>query len=141
MADVTQSNQSPSATGEPKGRSAAVLQQKRAPETVRKSLTFFKVMAIVVGCGLLLLTLQVILKYGFDNHALDFWPQPHGFIFIIYVVATANLGFKVGWSLGKMVLVMLAGCVPFLSFWVEQRMSREVEGLLAGQPAAGSLSA
>ena len=141
MADVTQSNQSPSATGEPHGRSATVMQQKRAPETVRKSRTFFKVMAIVVGCGLLLLTLQVILKYGFDNHALDFWPQPHGFIFIIYVVATANLGFKVGWSLGKMVLVMLAGCVPFLSFWVEQRMSREVEGPLAQGPAAGSLSA
>ena len=141
MADVTQSNQSPSATGEPEGRSAAVRSRTRAPETVRKSLAFFKVMAIVVGCGLLLLTLQVILKYGFDNHALDFWPQPHGFIFIIYVVATANLGFKVGWSLGRMVLVMLAGCVPFLSFWVEQRMSREVEGLLAQGSAAGSLSA
>jgi integral membrane protein len=141
MAGVTQSNQSPSATGEPAGQPAGFMMQKTPPATIQKSLTFFKVMAIVVGCGLLLLTLQVILKYGFDNHALDFWPQPHGFIFIIYVVATANLGFKVGWSLGKMVLVMLAGCVPFLSFWVERKMGREVEGLLARRPAAGSLSA
>ncbi len=130
MADVTQSNQSPSATGEPQERTPGLRTEQRSPETIRKALTFFKVMAIVVGCGLLLLTLQVILKYAFDNHALDWWPQPHGFIFIVYVVATANLGFKVGWSLGKMVLIMLAGCVPFLSFWVEQRMSRQVEALL-----------
>lgn len=116
--------------------------EMRDEATVRKALTFFKVMAVIVGCGLLLLTTQVILKYGFDNHALDWWPQPHGFVFIIYVVATANLGFKAGWGLGRMVLVMLAGCVPFLSFWVEQRMSRYVESGLAGRaPAARSATA
>ena len=115
----------------------AVAAPARDPQKIRTALTFFKVMAIVVGCGLLLLTLQVILKYGFDNHALDWWPQPHGFVFIVYVVATANLGFKAGWRLGKMVLVMFAGCVPFLSFWVERRMSRDVEAQLA----AGSLAA
>jgi integral membrane protein len=48
-----------------------------------------------------------------------------------YLVATAMLGFKVGWSLSKMVLVMLAGCVPLLSFWVERRVAREVESGLA----------
>lgn len=101
-----------------------------APETIRKALVFFRVMAVLVGCGLLLLTTQVILKYGFDNHALDWWPQPHGFVFIIYVAATANLGFKAGWSLVKMVLVMLAGCVPFLSFWVEQRMAHQIQARL-----------
>ena len=46
-------------------------------------------------------------------------------------VATAMLGFKVGWTLPKMVLVMLAGCVPFLSFWVERRVAGEVEERLA----------
>ena len=45
--------------------------------------------------------------------------------------AAALLGFKVNWSLTKMVLVMLAGCVPFLSFWVERRVAREVEAELA----------
>ena len=47
-------------------------------------------------------------------------------------MATALLGFKVGWSLTKMVLVMLAGCVPFLSFWVERKIAGEVEVGLAG---------
>ena len=108
----------------------------RDPQAAHKALTFFKVMAFIVGVGLLVLVAAMILNYGFDNHALDWWPQPHGFIYMVYLVATANLGFKVGWGLGKMVLVMLAGCVPFLSFWVERSVASEVEGRLAGSLAS-----
>lgn len=101
----------------------------------RSRLTFFKVMAFTVGIGLLLLVLEIVLSYGFDmkgeDNPLSWWPQPHGFIYMAYLLATALLGFKVGWSLPKMVLVMLAGCVPFLSFWVERRVAREVESGLA----------
>ncbi|MFV0462144.1 MAG: DUF3817 domain-containing protein [Nostocoides sp.] len=106
----------------------------------RKRLTFFKVMAFIVGIGLLLLVAEVVLHYLFDNDALSWWPQPHGFIFMIYVIAVALLGFKVSWSLPKMVLIMLAGCIPFLSFWVERRVSAEVEArLTASGPAVRSL--
>ena len=102
---------------------------------VRPRLTFFKVMAFIVGVGLLVLVAEMVLSYGFgmkgDENPLSWWPQPHGFIYMVYLVATALLGFKVGWSLTKMVLVMLAGCVPFLSFWVERRVAREVEAGLA----------
>lgn len=87
------------------------------------ALRFFTVMAMIVGVGLLVLVAEMILRYGFDNHALDWWPQPHGFLYIVYIAATANLGFKAGWSLPKMVGVMLAGCVPFLSFVVERRVT------------------
>ncbi|GAA2170046.1 DUF3817 domain-containing protein [Pedococcus bigeumensis] len=100
-------------------------------DAARKALGFFKVMAFVVGVGLLILVAEMVLRYGFDNHVLDWWPQPHGFIYIVYLVATANLGFKVGWPLGKMVLVMLAGVVPFLSFWAERKVASETEARLA----------
>jgi integral membrane protein len=104
----------------------------------RSRLTFFKVMAFIVGVGLLVLVVEMVLSYGFgmkgDDNPLHWWPQPHGFIYMVYLVATALLGFKVGWSLTKMVLVMLAGCVPFLSFWVERRVAAQVEaGLLAAR--------
>ncbi len=105
--------------------------QIRDREAGARALMFFKVMAFVVGVGLLLLVAEVILHYGFNNEALSWWPQPHGFIFFVYVIATANLGFKVGWSLPKMLLVMLAGCVPFLSFVVERLVAREIDGRLA----------
>ncbi len=100
-------------------------------EAAEKALRFFKVMAFVVGVGLLLLVLEIVLHYGFDNDALSWWPQPHGFIYMLYLAATANLGFKMGWGLGKMVLVMLAGVVPFLSFWAERKVAAEVAGQLA----------
>nr|WP_030528798.1 DUF3817 domain-containing protein [Phycicoccus jejuensis] len=109
-----------------------------APEdvdAVRPRLTFFKVMAFIVGIGLLVLVVEMVLSYGFQMRGQDnplyWWPQPHGFIYMVYLVATALLGFKVGWPLGKMVLVMLAGCVPFLSFWVERKVAGEVEASLA----------
>lgn len=105
------------------------------PEGTRSRLTFFKLMAFVVGVGLLVLVVEMVLSYGFgmkgDDNPLHWWPQPHGFIYMVYLVATALLGFKVGWPLTKMVLVMLAGCVPFLSFWVERRVAGEVEAGLA----------
>ncbi len=101
---------------------------------IRSRLTFFKVMAFIVGVGLLVLVVEMVLAYGFgmkgEDNPLSWWPQPHGFIYMVYLVATALLGFKVGWSLGRMVLVMLAGCVPFLSFWVERRVAAEVESEL-----------
>ncbi len=104
-------------------------------------LTFFRVMAFAVGVGLLVLVLEIILKYGFDNGVLDWWPQPHGFLYILYLVAVAMLGFELRWSLLKMVAVMLAGVVPFLSFWVEHRVSAGARAQLAGRRVADDLPA
>ncbi|WP_281257198.1 DUF3817 domain-containing protein [Knoellia remsis] len=113
----------------------------RDVDAARKALTFFKVMAFVVGVGLLVLVVELVLEYftamSGPNNPLRWWPQPHGFIYMVYLVATANLGFKVGWSLPKMVGVMLAGCVPFLSFWVERKMATDVEARLAASSAEG----
>ena len=100
----------------------------------RKALGFFKVMAILVGIGLLVLCLGMVLKYGFDKGGLsEFWDAKHGLLYMIYVLATANLGFKMRWTPGHMVLVMLAGVVPFLSFWAERKVAVEVQGQLARQ--------
>lgn len=110
--------------------------------TPRAKLTFFRVMAFVVGVGLLLLVLHMILRYGFGSHALAWWPSPHGWVYLVYLVATALLGFELRWSLGKMVGVMLAGCVPFLSFWVEHRVASSARAQLEERDgAAGRVTA
>jgi len=118
-------------------RTSGVIRDESA---ARKALTFFKVMAFIVGIGLLVLVVEMVLEYGTSmkgaQNPLHWWPQPHGFIYMVYLVATANLGFKVGWSLPRMVGVMLAGCVPFLSFWVERQVAREVEGRLGSRRPA-----
>ncbi|YAL82678.1 DUF3817 domain-containing protein [Dermacoccaceae bacterium W4C1] len=109
--------------------------------SARTKLTFFKVMAFVVGIGLLVLVLEMVLHYGFHNDVLAWWPQPHGLIFVVYVVAVAMLGFAVRWPLSRMVLVMLAGCVPFLSFWVERKVAAGVEQQLAALEASPDAAA
>ena len=125
----------PVTTPEPRAPGTTTALRIDDVDGTRTRLTFFKVMAFVVGIGLLVLVVEMVLSYGFGlkgtDNPLYWWPQPHGFIYLVYLVATALLGFKVGWSLTRMVLVMLAGCVPFLSFWVERRVAAEVEGGLA----------
>lgn len=106
-------------------------------EEIRKALTFFKIMAFVVGVGLLLLAVEMILSYvvglkGHDN-PLWWWPQPHGFLYMIYAVATFYLSLKIRWPLGRLVLILLAGCVPFLSFVAERTVEHEVTGILAAR--------
>lgn len=100
--------------------------QSVAPDDIRTRLSFFKVMALIVGCGLLLLTLGVILRYGFGHPTLSkTWSPIHGFLYMVYLVATALLGVRARWAVSKTIGVMLAGTVPFLSFWIERRVARE----------------
>jgi integral membrane protein len=42
---------------------------------------------------------------------------------MVYVVLTFDLARRVKWSFGRMLLVMLAGTIPFLSFWAERKVS------------------
>lgn len=97
----------------------------------------FRVIAYLVGTVLILLTVGVVLRYGFGWPTLSQTVSPiHGFLYMVYVVAVFDLGRRVDWSLKRMVLVMLAGTVPFLSFYAERVVSRRWVPALA--PAAGA---
>jgi integral membrane protein len=39
---------------------------------------------------------------------------------MLYLLAAFDLGRRAAWPLGRMVLVMLAGTVPFVSFYAER---------------------
>ena len=107
-------------------------------ESVRKALGFYKVMSVVAGIALFILVVVVVIHYGFDNpKPSETWSPIHGLIYFVYVISTANLGFKAGWSLGRMVRIMLAGFIPVLPFIVERKVAREVEAQLAAVTLAG----
>lgn len=90
---------------------------------VAGALLRFRVMAFVVGVGLLLLCAAMVLKYVVDSPTLvQVWGPIHGFLYMVYVLVTLDLGFRARWSLGRMILVALAGTVPFVSFWAEHRV-------------------
>lgn len=102
---------------------------------VAKAFPFFRIMAFVVGIGLLVLCVEMwfayVMKMPKSQNPLAWWPGPHGFIYMVYLAAAANLGFAARWSLPKMIGVMLAGCVPFLSFFVEHKVAQGVKRQLA----------
>lgn len=94
---------------------------------VRGALARYRVMAYVVGVGLLALCFSMIMEYVFDQDQYTAIVGPvHGFLYIVYLVATVDLAIKARWSMKGTVLVMLSGVVPFISFVAERRVARKV---------------
>jgi integral membrane protein len=93
---------------------------------VQGALTRYRIIAWIVGVVLIaLVVVGMPLKYLGDNDAVVAGIGPaHGFLFIVYVLATFDLGRRVHWPLSRMLLVMLAGTIPFLSFWAERKVTR-----------------
>ncbi len=98
----------------------------------------YRVMAYIVGVALILLVVVgVPLKYLADQPQLVSTIGPlHGFLFIVYLVATFDVGRRCGWSLTRLGLVMVSGTIPFLSFYAERQVTRLVRGAQPA-PAAG----
>ncbi|MBO0839315.1 MAG: DUF3817 domain-containing protein, partial [Sciscionella sp.] len=91
------------------------------------ALTRYRVIAYVVGVGLLALTVATILDLGFDTHGPVAIIGPlHGFLYMIYLALAVDLALKARWSLPGTLLVMLAGTIPFLSFVAERAVTRRV---------------
>jgi integral membrane protein len=103
---------------------------------VESALKFFRVMAYIVGVMLLLLCAAMVAKYGFGNSTPVAVVGPvHGFLYMIYLVAALHLGLKTRWPIGYLLLVLLAGTIPFLSFVVERNVTDRVRRQIAAAPA------
>ncbi|WP_433223297.1 DUF3817 domain-containing protein [Microtetraspora malaysiensis] len=99
---------------------------------VQSALKPYRVMAYIVGVMLLLLCAAMVAKYVFDNGTFVAVVGPvHGFLYMVYLLAALNLGLKARWPVGYLLLVLISGTIPFLSFVVEKkatlRVSREIE--------------
>jgi integral membrane protein len=97
-----------------------------------KQWKFYRIMALVVGTVLVVLTLFLISVRVIGNPEPAFYAaawMAHGYIFPIYVVATFMLSTKLKWTFTKTILIMLAGTVPFMSFLTERRVAKEVAGI------------
>lgn len=97
------------------------------------ALTRYRAMAYVVGVVLIVLVvIGMPMKYAFDNPTIVETVGPvHGFLYMLYLVAVFDLGRRANWPLGRMALIMLAGTIPFVSFYAERVVTRWMR-----QPAA-----
>ncbi|UER55646.1 DUF3817 domain-containing protein [Kineosporiaceae bacterium SCSIO 59966] len=91
-------------------------------------------MAWVTGGFLLLLTVEIIVKYLLldGEPFLGTWIAiTHGWIYVIYLVTVVDMWSKLRWGPGRLVQLVLAGVVPALSFVVERKVTGEARDRIA----------
>jgi integral membrane protein len=106
----------------------------------------YRVMAFIVGTGLLLLVFVAVpLQYGANiSLVAEVIGTMHGYLYIVYLIAAADLARRAHWRLLRILMVVAAGFLPFLAFIIEHRVYRQMQaewadGLLGADPGrAGS---
>lgn len=92
-----------------------------------KALQRYRVMAWITGVMLLVLVVELVLKYVVKApDSVMAWiawvPFAHGWIYVVYLVTVFLLWSTMRWGLGRLVAMVLAGVVPVMSFLVEARV-------------------
>ncbi len=106
---------------------------------MKAALTRYRVLAYATGVFLVLLSVNLVIKYGLGREGLGAWLAiVHGWLYLAYVVVAVDLWFRTRLPFWRSVLVVLAGTVPLASFvaerWVTGRVRPMVE---AAGPADG----
>jgi integral membrane protein len=114
---------------------------------VKTALTWYKVLATVVGISIVVLIFVAVPL----NHAHDVSPglfppggtgqqlgmtisavlgTAHGFIYMGFLLVAFWLSRLARWTIAFTAVTLLCGTIPFLSFWAERRAIRQVESQL-----------
>ena len=105
------------------------------PRSAPGALRRYRFMAFFTGVMLLILTFVAIpLQVFADNDTLvHIFGFIHGWGFVIYLVTVADLGLRLRWGLLRMLLVAVAGTVPFCSFIAEHKVTQQIRAERGGQ--------
>jgi integral membrane protein len=104
------------------------------------ALVRYRVMAFVVGIGLVLLVF-VGMPLQFAAHqkiVVEVVGTLHGYLYLLYLLVAADLARRAHWRFGRIVAVVAAGFVPFLAFVVEHRVYRQMRDEYAAAGAIGA---
>ncbi len=102
---------------------------------MRNALLRYRVMAYLVGTLLIVLTLVGLpLKYVYGDDRVVTWTGiPHGWLYMILLITAVDLGRRAGWPWRRLLLIALAGTIPFLSFIAERSATKDVRAKLAAE--------
>ncbi len=109
----------------------------------RGAMARYRFMALVTGVMLLILCVELGIKYGLGavtdvDAVMPFiaWvPFAHGWIYVVYLVTVADLWSKMRWGFGRLVTMVIAGVIPVMSFVLEKKVHGEAEAKLAALEA------
>ena len=98
----------------------------------------YRIMAWIVGTLLVILVcVGLPLKYiGGDDTVVLWTAIPHGYLYMLLLITAVDLGLRAKWSWTRLLLIALAGTVPFLSFVAERSATKDIRKKLAAQAEA-----
>ena len=127
---------------------------------IRGALRFYKIASVITGVMLLLLCVEMIVKYllGYELELggpygfLALVPRDtavavnlstgiliaHGWFYVVYLFSDFRLWSLMRWPFWKFLLIASGGIVPLLSFFLEARIGREVSSYLERRTAASN---
>ncbi|MCK8671417.1 MULTISPECIES: DUF3817 domain-containing protein [unclassified Rhodococcus (in: high G+C Gram-positive bacteria)] len=95
---------------------------------ISSALLRYRVLAYATGIWLLVLVGEMIAKYVIGIENVPSWIAiVHGWVYAVYLVLTFDLSIKVRWPLARTIGTLIAGTIPFLSFFVEHKRTRQVK--------------
>ena len=123
---------------------------------MKKLFNIYRSLAYVVGALLLLGTTSVLLTGQLFNwtmydvshgstaykigHPLGLVWVAHGWIYIGYVIVAFLLSRHAGWTLRFLSVLLIAGLVPGLIFWVERLVEERVRPWIAEEAERAQMS-
>ncbi|TSD93352.1 DUF3817 domain-containing protein [Skermania sp. ID1734] len=97
------------------------------PKRIASTLLRYRVLAWTTGLWLLVLTSELIARYGFAVENFK-WVEPvHGWVYFVYFILTIDLAVKVRWPIMRTIATLIAGTIPFLSFFAEHSRTAQVK--------------
>jgi Domain of unknown function (DUF3817) len=136
---------------------------------IRSALKIYKVCSYITGTFLLLLVVEMVLKYIFLYEVelggpggiitlVNFYPSLgkspgltgvnlsigiliiHGWFYVVYLLADFTLWSRMRWPFPMFILIALGGVVPFLSFIAEHFVAKRANRELAELQASSATS-
>jgi integral membrane protein len=99
---------------------------------MKAALLRYRVVTYIVGTLLIVLTIGTIIKYtGGTDQIVATVGMLHGFLYIVYLVLTADLARRARFGFGFTILVMLSGTIPVMSFVAERFVTKRVKAKIA----------
>jgi len=122
----------------PAAPSDVTAQAARAVRAATGAAKRYRVMAYVTGVMLLLLCVEMLLRYVVDvrQPVLDAIPIVHGWVYVVYLVTVVDLWSKMRWRFGRLATMVLGGVVPTLSFFVEKRVHDDAQAKIGAAAVA-----
>jgi integral membrane protein len=84
-------------------------------------------MAWIVGVGLILVFVGIPFQAAGHPGFESVIGPIHGTLYIVYLIAGADLARRAHWKLGRIAMVVLAGFIPFMAFIVERKVTHQLE--------------